>query len=243
VVSIYKLPGFQNQRNVTIEGEVVHPGQYTLMRNNERISEVIARSGGLTAAAFVEGAVLIRTKNLSNTDRFIEKQKLNSLEKQSSDTARAKGITQTDISVHSSIVGINLKKILKNPGSGYDLIMNENDVLSIPRQMQTVKVSGEVLYPVRVQFKKGKSFKYYVSGAGGYTERALRRRGYVVYANGSAESTKKFLVFNVHPKIRPGAEIILPAKDERRKLSAVEMVSITSALTSMVLLIYTISIK
>jgi protein involved in polysaccharide export with SLBB domain len=241
VVSIYKLPGYYIQRNITLEGEVTHPGQYTLTRNNERISEVIARAGGVTASAYSGGAILIRTKKLSATDQFIKKKKLESLEKQSSDSTRAKDIAEADLMDNSSIVGIELDRILKNPGSSYDLIMDESDVLKIPRMVQTVTVSGEVLYPVKIQYKKGRGFKRYVSGAGGYTERALKRRGYVVYANGSAESTKKFLFVNIHPKIKPGAEIILPAKDERKKLSAIEFVGISSALSSMVLLIYTIS--
>jgi protein involved in polysaccharide export with SLBB domain len=244
VVSIYKLPGYYVQRNVTIEGEVTHPGQYTLTRNNERISEVIARAGGITASAYSGGAILIRTKRLSATDQFIKKKKLESLEKQSNDSLRAKDIAMSDLEDNSSIVGIELDRILKNPGSSYDLIMDENDVLKIPRMVQTVTVSGEVLYPVKIQYKKGRGFKRYISGAGGYTERALKRRGYVVYANGSAESTKKLLLFiNIHPRIKPGAEIILPAKDERKKLSAVEFIGITSALSSMVLLIYTITTR
>jgi protein involved in polysaccharide export with SLBB domain len=245
VVSIYKLPGFQNQRNITIDGEVMHPGQYTLTRNNERISEVLKRAGGMTAMAFPDGAVLIRTKSISGVDKFIQKQKLVSLEKQSSDTSRVKDIEKSDFSENnSSIVGIDLGRILKYPGSDYDLYMEENDVLRIPREMQTVKVSGEVLYPVRIQYKKGKSFRRYVSGAGGYTERALKRRGYVVYANGSAESTRKLLfLINIHPRVKPGAEIILPAKDERKKLTPVEFIGITSAVSSMVFLIYTITSK
>lgn len=243
VVSIYKLPGFQAQRNITLEGEVMHPGQYTLVRNNERISEVIARAGGITANAYSGGAILLRTKKLTGVDQFIKKKKLASLAKQSSDTTRAKDIAKSDLLDNTSIVGIQLDKILKDPGSDYDLIMDENDVLKIPREIQTVTVSGEVLYPVKIQYQRGKSFRRYVSGAGGYTERALKKRGYVVYANGSAESTKKFLFVNIHPRIRPGAEIILPAKDERKRLSAIEFVGITSALSSMVLLIYTIAIK
>jgi protein involved in polysaccharide export with SLBB domain len=243
VVSIYKLPGFQQQRNVTIEGEVTHPGQYTLTSNNERISEVLSRAGGLTASAYPGGALLIRTKKLSAVDQFVKKKKLESLEKQSNDSIRAKDIAEDDLSENSNIVGIELEEILENPGSAYDLILDENDILKIPRVVQTVTVSGEVLYPVKIQYKKGRGFKKYVSGAGGYTERALKRRGYVVYANGSAESTKKFMFVNIHPKIKPGAEIILPAKDERKKLSPLEFVSITSAISSMAFLVYTITTK
>lgn len=241
VVSIYRLPGFQNQRNITMEGEVLHPGQYTLTRNNEKISEVIKRSGGMTANAFPEGAVLVRTKKLTGVDLYIRKKQLESFEKQSKDSTRAKELGESEIADNVSIVGIDLKKILKDPGGPSDLIMEEGDVIRIPRETQTVKVSGEVLYPVSIQYKKGKGFRKYINGAGGYTQRALKKKGYVVYTNGSAESTSKFLVFNIHPKIKPGSEVIIPPKEERRKLSAVEIVGITSSLATLVLVVFTIA--
>ena len=244
VVSVYRLPGFQNQRNVTIEGEVVHPGQYTLTRNNERISEVLSRAGGLTASGFPDGTVLIRTVRTSAVDQYIKSKKLAALQKQSTDDERVNTIVGEDISDNTSLVSINLEKILKNPGSSYDLIMQENDIIRIPRQMQTIKVSGEVLYPVRVQYKSGQRLSKYVNSSGGFTTRALKRKSYIVYANGSAASTKRFLfVFNNYPKVKPGSEIIIPPKEERRKTSVVEIASISSSLATLLLVIYTISSK
>lgn len=242
VVSIYKLSGFQDQRNITIEGEVLHPGQFTLARNNERISDVINRAGGLTASAFADGAVLLRTRKMSIVDQFIKKKNLASIRKQSTDTLTSKDINETEVDEISSLVGIDLVQILKKPGSKHDLVMLENDVIRIPRTMQTVKVSGEVLYPIRIPFEKGRRFNKYVQGAGGYTTKGIRKKGYVVYANGSAYSTQKvFLVFNKHPKLKPGAEIIIPAKEDRKKLSAIEIASITSSMATLVLLIYTMT--
>jgi protein involved in polysaccharide export with SLBB domain len=242
VVSVYKLPGFQNQRNITLEGEVYQPGQYTLSRNNEKISDVIKRAGGLTSSSYADGAVLLRTTQLSSVDKFIKKKKIASLEKQTSDTNRVNELSSIDLVENLSIVGINLAKILKHPGSKYDLVLEENDIIRIPRYLQTVKVSGEVLYPLSIQYEKGKKFNKYVNGSGGYTERGLRKRGYIVYANGSSASTHKvFLFFNKHPKVKPGAEIIIPSKEERNKLSAVEIASITTSFVTLLLLVYTLT--
>jgi protein involved in polysaccharide export with SLBB domain len=240
VVSVYRLPGFGAQRNITLEGEVAHPGQYTLTRSNEKISEIIKRSGGLTASAYIEGAVLVRTKKLTGVDLLIRKKQLESLKKQSKDTSIAKDRTELELADNYSIVGIELDKILSNSGGENDLKMEEGDIIRIPRETQTVKITGEVLYPISIQYKKGRLFNRYVRGAGGYTHRALKRKGYVVYTNGSAESTRKFLVFNIHPKVKPGSEIIVPPREERRKLSAVEVVGITSSLSTLVLIITTL---
>lgn len=240
VVSVYRLPGFEAQRNITLEGEVVHPGQYTLTRSNEKISEVIKRSGGLTAGAYIEGAVLVRTKKLTGVDLYIRKKQLESLARQSKDSSKAREIAEMEFSDNVSVVGIYLDKILQNPGGPYDLRMEEGDIIRIPRETQTVKITGEVLYPISIRYKKGRTFNNYVSRAGGYSQRALKRKAYVVYTNGSARSTRKFLVFNVHPKVKPGSEIIVPPREERRKLSAVEVVGITSSLATLVLIITTL---
>ena len=56
---------------------------------------------------------------------------------------------------------INLEKILAAPKSATDLILEEGDALRIPKELQTVKVNGEVLYPVTTSYADGKSFKFY----------------------------------------------------------------------------------
>ncbi len=244
IVSVYALPGYHVQRNITIEGEVSYPGQYTLTKSDERISEILKRAGGITRYGFVDGAVLLRTQKITGVDELIRKQKLDVLLKQTKDTARAQ---QTVLSQESenanliSLVGIDLQKILKHPGSKHDIVLNEDDILRVPRVMQTVRVSGEVLYPVRIIHKKGKSFKRYVSEAGGYTQKALKRRAYVVYANGVAAGTKKILFFNSYPKVKPGSEIIVPPRQDREKISAQEMLAIITGTATLIVLALTVA--
>jgi protein involved in polysaccharide export with SLBB domain len=242
IVTVYAIPGYAPQRNVMIEGEVGYPGQYSLASQKDRISDVIKRSGGVSQYGDIQGAMLVRTKKLTKTEELIRKQKIDAFIKQTKDTTRAEEIAE-ELMQNTSIVGINLEKILKQPGGKNDLFMEDGDVIRVPRMSQTVKVSGEILYPVRISYAKGRSLKKYVNGAGGFTQRALKRKTYVVYANGSAEGTSKFLVFNNYPKIYPGAEIIVPVKEERRKMSAGEIAAITSSFATVILLIYTITVS
>jgi hypothetical protein len=97
-----------------------------------------------------------------------------------------------------------------------------------------------VLYPVRIPYTTFKNCASYIRGAGGYTQRALKSRAYVVYANGSAKATKNILFFKIHPKIKPGAEIIVPTKQERKPVTAMELVSITASLTTLAVLVITL---
>jgi len=140
------------------------------------------------------------------------------------------------------VVGINLKEIMENPGSKYDLNLEENDVLFIPRQLQTIRVIGEVLFPTFVRYDKNMSFKDYVSNAGGFSDRAQKNSSFVLYANGTAKSTSSFLWFKFYPSIKPGARIVIPEKpaDLKNKLSPVETVSILSSIMTVATLIYSI---
>jgi protein involved in polysaccharide export with SLBB domain len=182
----------------------------------------------------------VRTRKLGQAEKIIRQQKIDALVKQTQDTARAQEIIDKEIANQTTTVGIDLSKIMANPGSRHDLLLEEGDLISIPIQLETVKVSGEVLYPVRIPYNSVRGFKSYVREAGGYSQKAFKRGGYVVYANGSAKATRKFIVFNWHPKIEPGAEIMIPTKEEKKKLTAVEVVSMTTSLTTVIVLIVTL---
>lgn len=129
-------------------------------------------------------------------------------------------------------VGIELEKILANPGSSIDLLLQPGDVINIPREMQTVKVSGNVMNPLALTYEKRLTLRSYIDRAGGYDYRAKKSRTYVVYPNGTTASTRGF-IFRRIPKITPGAEIIVPKKPERKgDNNAMKWISIASALSS-----------
>jgi len=134
-------------------------------------------------------------------------------------------------------VGIELEKILANPGSKYDIILQEGDIISIPNQLQTVRMRGEVLYPTTARYDISRGFKNYISRAGGFTEKARKGRSYVIYANGDVKRTGKFLFFNVYPHIEPGAEIIVPEKPQRQPMSIQAWVGIASSLATLAILV------
>lgn len=240
IVNVYQKPGFVMQETVKIEGEVMYPGMYTIAKRDERISDMVKRTGGLTSQAFLDGAILLRKKQQTYTDELISKNKLRVLKKISKDTLDAKNTIEEEVGKTYDIVGLNLNKIISNPGSKQDLYMRDGDVLKIPNTRQTVAVSGEILFPVRIVYQSGKSLRSYVNGAGGCTGKALKRGTYVVYANGKAKGTKNFVVFKHYPKIKPGCEIIIPAKEENKKLSATEIAGLASSFASLIVLTITV---
>jgi protein involved in polysaccharide export with SLBB domain len=246
VVSIRSSEGYQAQRQVKLEGEVLYPGTYTISHKNERISDMIKRAGGLTPTAYAEGASLKRPgpekvatqdKNAINNREEEDKKLLNLKRVQETgvkDTLRA-DVEQKLI--QSDLVGIQLESILEKPQSKIDLIVEDGDVIRVPKQLQTVRVTGEVLNPNNIVFSTGKGFKQYVNGAGGFTASALKKGAYIKYANGSVESARKFLFFNNFPKVKPGAEILVPKRAAIERLTAQGWIGIGTAVASMAAII------
>lgn len=230
VVTVRYKKGFSPQQVVKVEGEVAYPGFYSITNKEERISDLIQRAGGLSPYAYPEGATLIR-KGKASTESQLS-QRIEEL----GETIEGK------IEQHSKEeefrVGINLVKIMNKKEQYQDLYLKEGDVLLIPSQKQTVEVRGQVLAPSLIRYKGGKSLRSYVNNAGGFANNAQKRSVYVMYANGKIEGTKNFLFFKSYPKIEPGAVIIVPEKPERKGLSTTETVSITTALTTLAILIY-----
>lgn len=244
VVSIFALPGYVQPQMVTIEGEVMTPGTYAMRSKDDRISDLIARANGFTAYAYLDGASLKRADYVeTSTDK--EKQALKFqqfAEKQTQATDGEATINLANPTKRNDFVGINLKQILKNPKGKKDLILLDGDVLSIPRVLQTVKVSGEVYSPKTIVFSNGQSLSEYVMYSGGFTEDALRKGAYVVYSNGDSKGTKKFLFFKNYPNIEPGAEIFIPkrkpAKDKDGISVAQTWIGLTTSLASITAIIF-----
>ncbi|PAW93884.1 capsule biosynthesis protein [Mucilaginibacter sp. MD40] len=244
VISVRLADRNRPQLNVLIKGEVKYPGNYSLKKKNERISDVLLRAGGLTIQAFPEGASLKRPgtvlgnnpndKNdtLSQKNERLKLLNLKRLQVQNGVTDTSKTALGNEI-IRSDMVGIDLNDIMKHPGGKSDLILQDGDILNIPTELQTVKVSGEVLKPINVVYEKGMSLSEYINRAGGYASSADKRAVYVEYANGSVKGTKKFLFFRSHPSVKPGAEIFVPQHAPREKVGIQGLISIATALASL----------
>lgn len=223
VVEVRRSPGYQVQRRVTIAGEAVFAGGYTLIEKNERLSDLVKRAGGLTPDAYVKGGRLIRQMN--EEERAQRQAALDmALMNTGSDSISVAKLRLSD----RYTVGIELDKALANPGSDYDVVLREGDYLYIPEYISTVKITGEVQYPNTVTYLAGKGPSYYIEQAGGYGKMAKKRRAYVVHMNGTVSRLKRFR----RNKIEPGSQIIIPSKKERKGMNIAEIMSLTASAAS-----------
>ena len=232
MIFVRSSPGYQTQKLIIVEGEVNFPGDYSLSEKDERISTIVVRSGGLTSYAYPQGARLIR--KLPEEDER-KSEVIENLAIMAKDTLALEKTRKTE-----TAIGINLHRILENPGSKYDIFVEEGDKLIIPKQLQTVNLQGGVLYSTTVRYDERMRFSNYISRAGGFTENARKSNSYIIYPNGSVDKTKSFFFIKSFPKVEPGSEIYVPLKDERRKLSTAESIGIFSAAASMSLVVVTL---
>lgn len=230
-VVVRRSPGYEVQQNVTVSGEVLFGGQYAKVSKNERLSSLVERAGGLTPHAYVKGARLTRRLTIAEQRQAREALKLKveaDVIKKEDSVNYEEQLTQVDLS--NRPVGIDLEKALKHPGGPEDIILRDGDVLNIPEFEATVRISGGVLYPNTVTYKKNKKLGYYINQAGGYSRLAQKRNPYVVYMNGQVASGH-------WARIEPGCEIIVPERPEREPMSLQGIMGMTTSLATIALLI------
>ncbi|MDD4993337.1 MAG: SLBB domain-containing protein [Paludibacter sp.] len=270
-VIIRSISGYEGIRMVRVEGEVIHPGSYNIKNKAERISDVVKRAGGFTSYAYPTGAFLIRSESSNaieqKLNKIMQENSKNQLETKTNKSLDAtmlrqsgatsvQGYTAMDsiqkklsgssvvdkLFVQEGVVGLNLKDIIAHPGGKYDLKLEENDIIYIPRELQTVRVLGQVLFPTIVRYDSDMGLRGYISNSGGFSLNANRSKVFVLYPNGSAKSTESFLWMRFYPKVEPGARIVVPerAVEIKNKLTPAETVAILTSISSVVALMYSI---
>ena len=158
-IVIRPISGYSEPKSVMVEGEVLYPGNYTITSKRERISDIVKRAGGFNRYAYIEGAYLIRTTQTTLADEQLQQELFEGLA--SGDT-----LMQSEKFFNSKgVVGIRLEKIMEKPGSKWDLVVQEGDLIHVPGSMQTVQVTGEVLMPAHVRFDRSHSFFDYIDNA------------------------------------------------------------------------------
>ena len=231
MIQVRMSPGYEVQQTVSIEGEVLFAGEYVLEKRNERLSDMVKRAGGVLDEAYVKGAYLERKLTEAEYQARQEVMKLATQNQNQKDSIALSKIEVAD----TYNVGIDLEKALKNPGTHYDLVLQEGDRLFIPQIQSTVKISGDVMFPNAVLYEPGKNLNYYINQAGGYGERAKKNKAFIVYMNGTVTRAKR------NSEIEPGCQIIVPSKSANSGANWGQIMAIASSFTSVAALAATIT--
>ena len=230
-VFVRRSPGYQAQQNVQVTGEVIFGGTYAMTTTEERLSDLVKKAGGATPKAYLRGAKLIRVANDEEKKRM--RDVINLMNRQFGEAMMdSLGIRVED----TFSVGIDLEKAMAKPGSEYDLVLREGDVLSVPKLNNTVKINGAVMMPNTVGYLSGENANYYLDQAGGYALNAKKSKKFVIYMNGQVARIKG----RSKDKIEPGCEIIVPSKKNKR-VNVGEILGYASSFGSLATMFATIS--
>lgn len=228
VVHIRRSPAMQPARNINISGEVNFEGAYTLSNKQQRLSDAIQMAGGLTEAANLRGATLVRMMN--DEERIRQQATLKAVQNLLAEKKDSINYKKLELG-KTYPVGIDLAKAIEVPGCDADILLREGDSIFVPEYNNVVKISGDVMFPNSVFFDGNKSYKDYIKQAGGYGNMAKKSKVFIVYQNGQVGLAKK------GAKPEPGCEIVVPSKTKRAPLNLTAITSVVSSLTTVAALI------
>lgn len=244
-VYVRKSPVHADIKSVTIDGSVNFSGKYAMRSNNYRLSDLVNEAGGLSEVAYPQGARLYRKmteEERANRENIMKLTQIQIYE----ESLRSE--SEYNISLADSLmnlklelgdvypVAISLEAALENPSGSENILLREGDYLVVPQYTSTVKISGEVRYPITINYKKDEKLSYYIKHAGGYTDRAKKGDVYAIYMNGGVSEVSKFS----SKDIKPGCEIVVPTKSNTRKLSTAEILTIGTSTASIATMIVTL---
>lgn len=226
-VFVRRSPGYTEQGHVRITGEVAFPGTYAIDKNNMRLSELLSRAGGVTLDGYAHGARLIRalTPEEKEQQTIILRTFMNNSTDIMTDSLKARD--KLDIGDTKS-VGIELDKALEHPGDGrWDIILEDGDEIRVPGHLNTVTITGEVMYPNTVAYNTDMRSHDYIDMAGGYSQRAKKSRVFAINPNGTVHRLSRY------SRIEPGATIVIPSKRLSEKMGAQQVMSVSISLASL----------
>ena len=246
-VVIRKSPDYTEQQNITIKGCVNFVGTYTMKSSNYRLTDLIKDAGGLTDLGYAKGARLERKlteEEKLQRESSLRAQQIALYEESMTTTDKNFDLNRADSLLTMKLdlgntypVAIDLEEAMLHPESSANITLRDGDIISVPQFSNTVKISGDVMYPSSINFKEGETLSYYIDRAGGYGDNARKRKTYVIYMNGSVQ------LINRHYKkaIQPGCEIVVPSKNAKNKLTTAETVAIGTSAASISTMMVTIA--
>ncbi len=192
-VMIRNVLGWEPLDVVSVRGEVLLPGDYSLADRNETVSSLVKKAGGLRPEALPEGAMLLRKRNIVNT---------------------APGASPETFEVT-----IQLAEALRTPGGPEDIVLKNGDRLFVPTNPGTVQVRGAVTRPLTVQHRTGQTLSQYIAQCGGYLEKADLDRQMVVAANNAVRLVPK----GEDPVVAPGSTVDIPFQRDTERMRTIEV--------------------
>lgn len=208
-IFIRRIPDWNLGPMVEIRGEVKFPGFYPIARDRTTLHEVIGLAGGFTARALLRDARLLRPTIQPQVMRRAAP--LDSLPRERFTRAEYEDFVMQHEVAALNRVSVNFHKLFMAGDRSFDVILQADDVIHVPRTDSLVYVSGRVGLPGGVPFVYGKNPGYYISKAGGVMHDGVRGKAKVIRASGETVDDDEV------SRLEPGDAIWVPRRGDRSR--------------------------
>jgi protein involved in polysaccharide export with SLBB domain len=232
IVHVNLIPGIIRPRSVLVMGEAMVPGKYSLLKSNERITDLIARMNGLKHSVDSNYVIIRRKRNQNQTN--VEKELLiDRLNNMNDDEIQSNQAIFEEVEKDYDLISLNLKQVMDNPNSPNNILLESQDIIIFSKKTSMVRITGEVLYPMFMPVYAGKSMRFYIKKAGGFLKDARKSASYVVLPNGQVKKVKNFLFFRSYPRVTGKSNLIVPkkSKENKKEFSVSELAILASTLS------------
>lgn len=205
-VYVRKMPERMKPYYVAIEGEVRFPGKYAISRNETTVWQLLQMAGGITENGSAEASILIRQEEAERRDPEMERLSKIPYSEMSRNEIR---YYQSKISEKRGVMAIDFERILEDPDSDDNIILQNMDSIFVPEARYFVNVQGRVNNPGLVVYKADYNYLDYIEMAGGFGYRSDPNKTFIHKSKG-----EQFLAKNMNYTIEPGDYILVPPVQE-----------------------------
>jgi len=170
-VYVKAIQEYHEKYQVLLTGELTYPGYYAIKRDSTWLTEIVGKAGGFTLMGSLEEAEMTRVSIEEIIDpefERLQKMQVSDMSESEYDYYKTKSRSKPG-RVAVDFVGLFVKG-----DSTKDFILRDGDVINVPRKSKVVSVIGEVSNPGLLPYSPGADYRYYINGAGGFSDRASK---------------------------------------------------------------------
>jgi protein involved in polysaccharide export with SLBB domain len=162
---------WQQMPTVVIYGEVKYRGRFRIVPGETRLRDIVdGASGGLTDNASLIGSKVIRTKMRNQVDpEFDRLQKLAEVSGLTDMSPDDKAYLKTKGREEKGRAAVDFERLYKQDDEQQNILLESGDVIYIPTIRGTISASGQLQKPGLIDFEDGRTVRYYLNRAGGYS--------------------------------------------------------------------------
>jgi protein involved in polysaccharide export with SLBB domain len=231
-VFIRQIPEWLVGLTVDLQGEVMFPGKYSIVKDSTHLSEILNKAGGFTNEAFLQEAVVIRPSTRLKFDKEFER--LQDMRREELSNLEYQYLVMRQNTADVNHIVVDFEKLVYESEHSQDVILENGDIIVIPKAPTVITVTGRVANPGGVTYLPNGDIKYYLAKAGGASWDANVGRTKVIKVSGEVLDDEDVKAFEA------GDIIWVPRRSDKKFWPAfLQTVTVMAQLASIYLIIHT----